>query len=294
MFNLDQAITEWRRQMAAAGIKNAEALNELESHLRDDVEQHVRSGLSTQQAFEAATQRIGQASVLKNEFEKVGQAKLPLQRTLKSLLCAVFVGLIVLACAYSYFAFEMALGVKLLGFAAVALLLFSVGGWRYVVRLFPIWPEDPQAGSGLSTFTPSAKQTLELARAEAPRFHHDFIGTEHVLLGLLTLENDSASNVLRRLGVDREAVRLEIEKLVGVGSAHETTSAIPFTPRAEKALVLAAREAKTLNHAQVGTGHIILGLLLEGSGVAALVLKNLGLDIERTREEICKISAAGS
>src|SRR4030095_4236565 len=135
MFNLDQAITEWRRQMAAAGIKNAEALNELESHLRDDVEQHVRSGLSMQQAFEAATQRIGQASVLKNEFEKVGQAKLPLQRTLKSLLCVVFAGLIVLACAYSYFEFEMALGVKLLGFAAVALLLVSVGGWRYVVRL---------------------------------------------------------------------------------------------------------------------------------------------------------------
>jgi ATP-dependent Clp protease ATP-binding subunit ClpC len=169
-----------------------------------------------------------------------------------------------------------------------------VSGWPYVVRLFLIGPEDSQVGSALSTFTPSAKRTLELARAEAPRFYHDFIGTEHVLLGLLTLENDAASNVLRRFGVDREAVRMEIEKLVEVGPGPETTPAIPFTPRVRKAFVLAAREAKAMNHAQIGTEHIILGLLIEGSGVAALVLKNLGLDIERTRAEICKMTAAGS
>jgi ATP-dependent Clp protease ATP-binding subunit ClpC len=96
------------------------------------------------------------------------------------------------------------------------------------------------------------------------------------------------SKVLRRFGVERDAVRVEIEKLVGPGPVHEVNPAIPFTPRARKALQLAASEAKAMNQARVGTEHIFLGLLSEGSGVAALVLKNLGIETQRTREEILK------
>ncbi|MEO8428481.1 MAG: Clp protease N-terminal domain-containing protein [Verrucomicrobiota bacterium] len=129
---------------------------------------------------------------------------------------------------------------------------------------------------------------MELAREEAPRFHHDFIGTEHVLLGLLKSEHGVASKVLRRLGVERDAIRVEIEKIVGVGPVHQASGAIPYTPRVRKALQLAASEAKAMNHAHVGTEHIFLGLLIEGSGVAALVLKNLGIHVNRTREEILK------
>ena len=138
----------------------------------------------------------------------------------------------------------------------------------------------------LEDFNANARQTLDLAREEAPRFHHDFIGTEHVLLGLLKSENGVASNVLRRFGVEREAVRMEIEKIVGVGPVHKASAAISYTPRARKALLLAVCEAKAMNHAEVGPGHIFLGLLKEGGGVAALVLRNLGIEIKRTREEI--------
>ena len=240
MFNLDQAIAEWRRQMAAGGIKIPEALDELESHLRDDIERQMRSGSDAEQAFAAAVQRIGRANILKSEFEKIGGTTWALISKLKSML-AGFVG----------------------GRSAVP---------------FP----------SLDSFDLGATRALALAQSESAHFHHDFIGTEHVLLGVLQLENGIIASILRRFEVDREAVRMEIEKLVGLGAAPATTTGIPYTPRARKALRLAASEAKALNQAYVGTEHIFLGLLLEGGGVAALVLKNLGVDSARTREEILK------
>src|SRR6185436_10867813 len=114
---------------------------------------------------------------------------------------------------------------------------------------------------------PTARESLELAREEASRFNHDFIGTEHVLLGLLQLEHDAVGNALKKMGVDQDAVRSEIKKLIGMGSARPAAASIPYTPRAQKAFRLAVEEAKALKHLQVRPVHLFLGLLREGSGV---------------------------
>jgi len=142
--------------------------------------------------------------------------------------------------------------------------------------------------SSLDDFAPSARHTLEIAPEEARRFHHDFIGTEHVLLGLTQAQSGIAANVMRRLGVNSDTIRMEIEKIVGLGSPHEAAAKLPFTPRARRALQLAVSEAKALNHPVVSAEHILLGLLLEGSGVAALVLKDLGINAASARKAILK------
>ncbi len=139
-----------------------------------------------------------------------------------------------------------------------------------------------------SNFTPRAQQVLALARKEADRFNHNYIGTEHLLLGLIKLGQGVAVNVLLKLGLDLETVRLEVEKQVGTGPDQKMIGNIPFTPRVKKVLSLAAKEAKALNHTYVGTEHLLLGLLREGDGVAARVLKNLDVDIEQTRQEVLR------
>jgi ATP-dependent Clp protease ATP-binding subunit ClpC len=140
----------------------------------------------------------------------------------------------------------------------------------------------------MNNFTPRAQQVLALARKEADRFNHNFVGTEHILLGLIKLGQGVAVNVLQKMGLDLETVRMEVEKQVGTGPDQKMIGNIPYTPRVKKVLSLAAKEAKALNHTYVGTEHILLGLLREGDGVAARVLKNLDVDIEQTRQEILK------
>ncbi len=140
----------------------------------------------------------------------------------------------------------------------------------------------------MNNFTPRAQQVLALARKEADRFNHNFVGTEHLLLGLIKLGQGVAVNVLQKMGLDLETVRMEVEKQVGTGPDQKMIGNIPYTPRVKKVLALAAKEAKALNHTYVGTEHILLGLLREGDGVAAKVLKNLEVDIELTRQEILK------
>src|ERR1700749_2024639 len=141
----------------------------------------------------------------------------------------------------------------------------------------------------MNNFTPRAQQVLALARKEADRFHHNYVGTEHLLLGLIKLGQGVAVSVLQKMGLDLETVRGEVEKQVGVGQESKTpVGSIPYTPRVKKVLALAGKEAKALNHSYVGTEHILLGLLREGEGVAARVLKSLEVDIERTRNEILK------
>ncbi len=140
----------------------------------------------------------------------------------------------------------------------------------------------------MNNFTPRAQQVLALARKEADRFNHNFVGTEHLLLGLIKLGQGVAVNVLQKLGLDLETVRLEVEKQVGTGPDQKMMGNIPYTPRVKKVLALAQKEAKALNHTYVGTEHILLGLLREGDGVAAKVLKNLDVDIEQTRQEVLK------
>jgi ATP-dependent Clp protease ATP-binding subunit ClpC len=140
----------------------------------------------------------------------------------------------------------------------------------------------------MNNFTPRAQQVLALARKEADRFNHNFVGTEHLLLGLIKLGQGVAVNVLQKMGLDLETVRMEVEKQVGTGPDQKMIGNIPYTPRVKKVLALAAKEARNLNHTYVGTEHILLGLLREGDGVAARVLKNLDVDIEQTRQEILK------
>ena len=137
-------------------------------------------------------------------------------------------------------------------------------------------------------FTERARKVLQLAQEEAQRFNHNYIGTEHLLLGLLRVEEGMAARVLGSLEINVEKVRDEVAQIVGVG---EETSAgqIPFTPRAKKVLELALREALAIGHNYIGTEHILLGLVRENEGVAARILLDLGADAERVRDEILNV-----
>jgi len=145
----------------------------------------------------------------------------------------------------------------------------------------------------VNNFTPRAQQVLQLARREAERLNHGYVGTEHLLLGLVALGQGVAVEVLRKMGVDLERVRREVERLVGAGEPNLITGAsssgnIPFTPRVKKVLALAGSEARALNHSYIGTEHILLGLLREGEGVAARILENLHVDLETARVAVLK------
>ena len=140
----------------------------------------------------------------------------------------------------------------------------------------------------MANFTPRAQQALAFARKEADRFNHNFVGTEHLLLGLIRLGQGVAVIVLQRLGVELDTVRSEVKKQVGTGPDRTIPYHIPYTPRVKMVLALAAREAKAQNHTYVGTEHLLLGLLREGDGVAARVLTSLKVDVEKTRREILK------
>src|SRR6201998_1853199 len=140
----------------------------------------------------------------------------------------------------------------------------------------------------MNDFTPRVQQVLALASKEAERFNHNYVGTEHLLLRLIKLGQGVAVNVLQRMGLDLERVRMEVEKHVGSPPEKKMIGNIPYTPRVKKVLALAVKEAKALNHSYVGTEHILLGLLREGEGVAARVLKSLEVDPARARNEILK------
>src|SRR5271163_4198719 len=140
----------------------------------------------------------------------------------------------------------------------------------------------------MNDFTPRAQQVLALARKESERFNHNYVGTEHLLLGLIKLGQGVAVIVLQKMGLDLERVRMEVEKHVGPHPETKMIGNIPYTPRVKKVLALAGKEAQALHHSYVGTEHILLGLLREGEGVAARVLKSLEVDPARTRNEILK------
>ena len=144
------------------------------------------------------------------------------------------------------------------------------------------------AMDSFANFTPRAQRAIELARKEADSFNHPYVGTEHLLLGLIALGEGVAVSVLERMGVSLESVRLEVEQAVGTGPETKTVGNVPFTPRSKKVLQLGISEAQSLNHSYVGTEHILLGLLREGEGVAAHVLRNLGVDLETVRAEVMR------
>jgi ATP-dependent Clp protease ATP-binding subunit ClpC len=141
-------------------------------------------------------------------------------------------------------------------------------------------------------FTDRAKKVMNLARQEAQRFNHEYLGTEHILLGLVQEGSGVAANVLRNMNIDLAKIRTEVEKLVKTGPSMVTMGQLPFTPRAKKVLELSMEEAGNLGHNYIGTEHLLLGLIKENEGIAAKVLTNLGVKLEDVREEVLEFLGA--
>ena len=348
MFNLETAISQWRDRLVVTGLKSRETLDELESHLRDDIEDIVRSGKTLENAFELAVVQIGQSAALAEEFSKLRPERRRRPKYLMgfSLISAVLIlwtttWILVetgihtfadgLVCAAIYL---VATYLVALPFCyhrlpslqnpaiqkAIALVSLLTGVWVVLANLSAIgrvhihlpetvvmlfWSILPalmatilaydcykfrrksQAeADGLQSLTPETRRTLDIASDEARKLHHDFVGTEHVLLALLQSGSPGIERVMTEFGLEYKTVRAEIERIIGPGYA--SRERIPFTPRARRALALAASEARSMGRAAAGLEHIFLGLLLEGEGVAGLVLRKLGVDAKRARAEILK------
>jgi len=374
MFDLQRAITTWRQKMSSGGITSLEVLDELEAHLREDVERRMTAGADAPAAFKAATEAIGPAELLRGEF-----LKLESRRDARIWCCLLFrilpVGMLLLntwtLLAYALSPWERAVGILAIStvclclirlpklcaalppaaherlakaiklastllffwpvlallealhfvhlrlgivasvvlwnlYAACALVAFwnalnprfrGLGGSSGPVppcgpQGQPIPPSPPRPPQFAAAFPPHqpvdpiVQHLLQVASDEAQRLGQDFIGTEHVLLGLLRLAQGSFVNILQKLSLDPEAVRREIERLVAPVPMGFEPAARPLTPRAGKAVEIAAREARTLNHPRIAAEHLFLGLVLEGGGVAAVVLRKLGVRAERARYEI--------
>src|ERR1700730_13860067 len=144
------------------------------------------------------------------------------------------------------------------------------------------------ARSMFERFTERARRVVVLAQEEARMLNHNYIGTEHILLGLIREGQGVAGRALESLGISLEAVRQQVEQIIGRGQ-QAPSGHIPFTPRAKKVLELSLREAQQLGHNYIGTEHILLGLLREGSGVAAQVLVKLGADLNRARQQVVRL-----
>ncbi len=143
-------------------------------------------------------------------------------------------------------------------------------------------------------FTDRAKKVMNLARQEAQRFNHEYLGTEHILLGLVQEGSGVAANVLKNMSIDLTKIRAEVEKIVKTGPSMVTMGQLPFTPRAKKVLELSMEEASNLGHNYIGTEHLLLGLIKENEGIAAQVLMNLGVKLEDVRDEVLEVLGANS
>jgi hypothetical protein len=271
MFNLEQAISNWRKDLVAAGLKKPRVLNELENHLREDVDQHVQNGSSPQDAFQAAVGAIGQASLLSAEFQKSTEPKDRLKRKSK----AMFAALTVLLTVNALWSGEISLPAQILVLAGITLIALCLRGWRFPVPDLPV----------LAT---TAKRNLERAAEEAHRLHHGFIGTEHLLLGLMQSPTGVFADVLKLIDVDPEAVKREVAKAVNGGPIQGAIPDLSYTPRVKRALQLASKEAKGLKQTRVQSEHLFLGLLLERDGIGGQVLKKMGVEVETIRRMIVR------
>lgn len=144
------------------------------------------------------------------------------------------------------------------------------------------------ARGGFERFTKRARHVLQLAQEEAQRLNHNYMGTEHLLLGLVREEEGLAAQVLKSMGVQLERVRSAVEFIIGHGD-HEVTGEVPLTPRAKQVIGLAVDEARRLDHQFVGTEHLLLGLIREGHGIGAQVLEKLGVDLRAAREKTIEV-----
>ena len=143
------------------------------------------------------------------------------------------------------------------------------------------------AGNSINP-TPRVKQVLLLARREAERFNHPHIGTEHLLLGLLALNEGVAVNILNSMGLNLAALRLEVEKCCGTGAETVTSGELPFTPRLRKVMAIAAEEALAMHYNFIGTEHLLLAILREGNSKAARIMRNLNIELEDVRQAIIR------
>jgi hypothetical protein len=190
-----------------------------------------------------------------------------------------------------------------LGFAFISLLgllgVGTVGGWLVGLLWRSILGgvharignlnQTEEAGTlvaGLQRFTDRARKVMQLANQEAQRFNHEYIGTEHILLGLVKEGSGVAANVLKNLDIDLRKIRLEVEKIVQSGPDMVTMGNLPQPPRAKKVIEYSIEEASNLNHNYVGTEHLLLGLLRDQGGVAYQILNNFGLTVEYLRTVI--------
>src|SRR3990170_7981838 len=142
-------------------------------------------------------------------------------------------------------------------------------------------------------FTERARKVLQLAQEEAQRFNHNYIGTEHLLLGLVREGDGVAAKVLGNLGVELNKVRSAVEFIIGRGD-RSTSGEIGLTPRAKKVIELAVDEARRLNHSYIGTEHLLLGMLREGEGIAWAVLQSLGVSLDQARKEVLRLLIGGN
>ncbi len=145
-----------------------------------------------------------------------------------------------------------------------------------------------QDENNFGNLTPRARQILLLAKQEAERFNHDYIGTEHLLLGILALNEGVAVNVLKSLGLNLQQLRLEVERSCGTGGATKTDGPLPLTPRLKRVLMLASQEAQGMNYNFIGTEHLLLAILREGESQAARLLQNLNVNLEEVRKAVVK------
>ncbi|HSU57601.1 MAG TPA: Clp protease N-terminal domain-containing protein [Candidatus Dormibacteraeota bacterium] len=265
MFNLENAIVEWRRSMS--GI-DPRALSELESHLRDALEQRTRAGETLETALKSAVATLGSASQLRAEFAK--NRRKGAGPDLVRLGCFSAAALVAMGAICGMWLarspFERGM---LLFIAGMAVLLFLKLPYLLTQELHFI--PFPPAGD----FGPGMEECFAASIAEAGKLGHDFIGTEHMLLGLLQAQDGPVARLLASHGISRDTVRNEVEVLVGKGAAQ--SEAIRCTPRLRQAFALAAEDAKGSGQNKVRPEDLLLGLL-EGDGVAARVLAHLGLN----------------
>ncbi len=375
MFNLEQAIADWRQKLVGSGISSSEALDELEDHLRELIEREVQAGVAEDRAFRTAAARIGAVGLLGTEFSKLNIAKD--RRGLPIATYLIVAGCLLLINTWTFLEYELGTWERISGLSAVTLVclyLVRLPHWLLTLSdsalrrlaqvlklassflwLWPLWgllqawnflhsgmgivptmvlwcvyaaialtsfefayqrrhrsppapghPPDQRfqrcrsiifataSRADSSTVDDSVRQACTAARAEARRLGHDYIGTEHLLLGLLKFVKDSCGSFLQKLDLDSDAVRAEIEQVVSTGSKADTLAHLVFTPRAIRAIQLATREATASNGPAIGVEHLFLGLLLERRGVAGVILRKLGIRPKRARELLFEHRAGNS
>jgi hypothetical protein len=295
MFDLEAAILDWRSQMRREGIGSPAVLDELEGHLRADIDEQIQKGVMAQSAFEAGVRRLGKSDLLQREFSKLDSDRpAPIATIQAKMIFAGAAGLIISVTAWMLVRSQMLPGLRLSAEAqAFSLAGFAVFEFLLLAWLWKIATRSSEwAGTGsfsLEGFSMPARQSFEAAREEARSFRHDFVGTEHLLLGLLKEPDGIAANILGRMGLTSDQIRKEILDLVGSGVSGNLRRDFPLTPRARRALSLAAKEARTLQSGnKIGPEHVLLGLLLEGHGIAGLVLRKLKVEASAARQEILK------